>query len=131
AQRAAKLAPSRAGAQLYARGLEYRVRGAGSPEDARQTIEELGRVEGQLVPDDAALQAFLLAEAFDARQGGGAGLHRLLAAEKQCGPHPIVSLGLGERRVAQWKFADAVTHFTRALGGDLLGLRKRGSIALA
>jgi hypothetical protein len=70
AQRAAKLAPKRASAQLYARGLEYRVRGAGSPEDARQTIEELGHVEGQLGADDAALQAFLLAEAFDARQGG-------------------------------------------------------------
>ena len=131
AQKAAKLAPSRPAAQLYARGLEYRVRGAGSPDDARATIEELGKVQGQLVPDDSALQAFLLAEAFDARQGGGAGLHRLLAAERQLGPHPILSLGLGERLVAQWKFADAVAHFARALSGDLLGLRKRGSVALA
>ena len=77
AQKAAKLAPSRPAAQLYARGLEYRVRGAGSPDDARATIEELGKVQGQLVPDDSALQAFLLAEAFDARQGGRcAGLPR-------------------------------------------------------
>jgi len=131
AQKAAKLAPHRAAAQLYARGLEYRVRGAGSPDDAKTTIEELGKVEGPLVADDAALQAFLLAEAFDARQGGGAGLHRLIAAEKQFGPHAIVSLGLAERLVAQWKFADAVPHFARALSGELLGLRKRGSVALA
>jgi hypothetical protein len=131
AQKAAKLAPTRPSAQLYARGLEYRVRGAGSPDDARATIEELGKVNGALEPDDAALQAFLLAEAFDARQGGGAGMHRLLAAERQFGPHAILSMGLGERLVAQWKFADAVPHFARALGGDLLGLRKRGAVALA
>ncbi len=131
AQRAAKVAPRRAEAQLYARGLEYRVRGAGSPDDARATIEELGKVEGSLSLADAAMQAFLLAEAFDAVQGGGAGLHRLLVSERQLGLHPILSLGLGERLVAQWKFADAVPHFKRALAGDLLDLRKRGSVALA
>jgi hypothetical protein len=131
AQRAARLSPASGAAQLYARGLEYRVRGAGSPDDARATIEELGKIAGQLPPDDASLQSFLLAEAFDAVQGGGAGLHRLMAAERQIGAHPVLSLGLGERLVAQWKFGEAVTHFKRALTADLLGLRKRGSVALA
>jgi tetratricopeptide (TPR) repeat protein len=131
AQRAARIAPNRPSSQLYARGLEYRVRGAGSPDDARATIEELGKIEGALVPDDAALQAFLLAEAFDAVQGGGAGFHRLIAAERQIGLHSVLSLGLAERLVSQWKFADAVPHFKRALESDLLGLRRRGSVALA
>jgi tetratricopeptide (TPR) repeat protein len=131
AQRAARIAPNRPSSQLYARGLEYRVRGAGSPDDARATIEELGKIEGPLIPDDAALQAFLLAEAFDAVQGGGAGYHRLIVAERQLGLHPVVSLGIAERLVSQWKFAEAVPHFKRALEGDLLGLRRRGSVALA
>ncbi len=131
AQRAARIAPRRAAAQLYARGLEYRIRGAGSPDDARATIEELAKIDEALVLDDAALQAFLLAEAFDAVQGGGAGFHRLTAAVRQLGPHALVSLGLGERLVAQWKFADAVPHFKAALAGDLFGLRKRGNVALA
>jgi tetratricopeptide (TPR) repeat protein len=131
AQRAAKISPTRASAQLYARGLEYRVRGAGSPDEARHTIEELARVEGQLGVDDAALQAFLLAEAFDVLQGGGAGFHRLVAAERQLGEHALLSLGLAERYVAQWKFPEAVPHFRRALEGNVFGLRKRGRIALA
>jgi tetratricopeptide (TPR) repeat protein len=131
AQQAVRIVPGRLSAQLFARGLEYRVRGAGSPDEARLTIEALGRVDGPLEGADAALHAFLLAEASDAVQGGGAGLRGLQAAERHFGAHPILSLGLADRYVSQWKFLEALPHFQRALDGDLLALRKRGPLALA
>jgi tetratricopeptide (TPR) repeat protein len=131
AQRAARIAPTRAAAQLYARGLEYRLRGSGSPDDAKQTVAELGKIQGQLVPDDAALQAFLLAEALDALEGRGAGMQKLLARQTEIGAHPLLAVGIAERLVSQWKFQDALPHFHEALRGNLLGLRKRGAVALS
>jgi hypothetical protein len=131
AQRAARIAPTRAATQLFARGLEYRLRGSGSPDDARATIEELAKIQGELVADDAALQAFLLAEALDVVQGRGAGMQRLQARHNEIGAHPLLAVGMAERLVSTWKFAEAIAHFAQALKGNLLGLRKRGAIALA
>src|SRR5262249_40302980 len=121
AQRAANIAPQRAKTQLFARGLEYRVRGAGAPDDARETIEQLGRIKEPLDVEDAALHAFLLAEALDAVQGGGAGLRKLSERYAELGAHPLVAIGMAERLVAQWNFATAVPLFEAALKGNLLG----------
>ncbi len=131
AQRAAAVAPDRAKTQLFARGLEYRMRGAGAPDEARATIESLGKIREGLDIEDAALQTFLLAEALDAVQGGGAGLRKLSERYAELGAHPLVAVAMAERLVAQWNFATAVPLFEAALKGNLLGLRRRGGVALA
>ena len=63
--------PDRPAAQLFARGLEYRQRGSGTPTEAKATIASLQALRGPLGSDDGALHAFLLAEALDTVQGGG------------------------------------------------------------
>ncbi len=131
APRAADVAPQRAKTQLFARGLEYRMRGAGAPDEARATIDALGKIAEGLDVEDAALQTFLLAEALDAVQGGGAGLRKLSERYAELGAHPLVAVAMAERLVAQWTFATAVPLFEAALRGNLLGLRRRGIVALA
>jgi len=116
--------------QLLARGLEYRMRGAGAPDEARHTIEELTRIREPLGPDDDALRAFLLAEALDVVQGGGAGLHELEATRAVVGDHPLVALGLAERLLSTGQHTAAVDAFHLALGGPLLDLRRPGVIAI-
>ena len=131
ARQAASVAPERSTPQLLARGLEYRHRGAGTPADARRTIEDLARIREPLTADDEALRAFLLAEALDAIQGGGAGMRVLEATRAVIGMHPLVALGLAERRVAQGQHAAAVEDYRMALRGPLLDLRHPASVALA
>ena len=131
AQRAAASAPHSATPQLLARGLEYRLRGAGAPDEARRTIEELGRVTDPLGRDDAALRAFLLAEALETVEGGGAGLRELEAFHSIIGDHPLVALGLAERLAAKGQHGSAVDAYRAALQGSLLDLRKPGSVAVA
>jgi hypothetical protein len=131
ARRAAEAAPDRATPQLLARGLEYRLRGAGAPEDARRTVDELSRIKEALGADDAALRTFLMAEALDVAGGGGAGLQELQAARASIGDHPLIALGLAERLAAQGQQGAAVDSYRVALGGRLLDLRKPGSVALA
>jgi tetratricopeptide (TPR) repeat protein len=131
AQRAAVAVPHKATPQLLARGLEYRLRGAGAPEEARRTIEELGRITEPLGRDDAALRAFLLAEALGAVEGRGAGLRELEAVRSTVGAHPLVSLGLAERLAAKGQHAAAVDAYRTALQGSLLDLRKPGTVAVA
>jgi tetratricopeptide (TPR) repeat protein len=131
ARRASTAARERATPQLLARGLEYRLRGAGAPDEARHTIEELTRIREPLGPDDEALRAFLLAEALDVVQGGGAGLQELEAARTIVGDHPLVALGLAERLAAQGQHRRAVDAYRIALSGTLLDLRRLGAVALA
>jgi tetratricopeptide (TPR) repeat protein len=131
ARRAADAAPERATPQLLARGLEYRSRGAGTPAEARRTVEQLERIREPLVADDAALRAFLTAEALDAVQGGGAGMRQLEQAREGIGMHPLIALGLAERLVAQGRHESAVEAYRAALGGPLLDLRHPASVALA
>ena len=131
AQRAATVAPTRAGAQLFARGLEYRLRGAGTPAEAGYTIAELGRVEGPLDVDDAALHAFLRAEALDAVHGGDAGLVELEVASTRWGSHGLIEVGIAERYARAYRWVEALPHFERAVQGQLLGLRGTAAIALA
>jgi hypothetical protein len=131
ARRAEAACPDRPGPRLLARGLEYRMRGAGAPDEARQTIEDLSRIVEPLRVDDAAVRAFLLAEALDVVQGGGAGLRELETARGVVGDHPLVSLGLAERLVAQGQDVLAAQAYRTALAGPLLELRRRGAVALA
>jgi hypothetical protein len=131
AQRAAQLAPQSAQAQLYARGLEYRLRGAGTPEEARQTVSALSPLPATLEGDDAALCAFLLAEALDATDGHGAGTRALMNARLTVGLLPLIALGLAERAALRREAREAILFYRAALAGDLLGLRRSGAIALA
>jgi tetratricopeptide (TPR) repeat protein len=131
ARRAAASAPERATAQLLARGLEYRLRGAGAPDEARQTMEELARIREPLGVDDEALRAFLLAEALDVVQGGGVGQHELEATVAVVGQHPLLALGMAERLAAQGQHAAAVDFYGVATSGPLLDLRRPGAVALA
>ncbi|MEO8800937.1 MAG: tetratricopeptide repeat protein, partial [Polyangiaceae bacterium] len=63
AKRAAEEAPGKASAQLFARGLEYRMRGAGTLQEASATLDDLARIVGALDAEDVALKTFLVAEA--------------------------------------------------------------------
>jgi tetratricopeptide (TPR) repeat protein len=130
ARQAAAVAGERATPQLLARGLEYRLRGAGAPDEARRTIEELSGIREPLGPDDEALRAFLLAEALDVVQGGGAGTRELEATRTTVGDHPLVALGLAERLLAQGQHARAVDAYRIAVGHTLLDLRRPGAVAI-
>jgi tetratricopeptide (TPR) repeat protein len=131
ARRAARMAPEHPKAQLFARAIEYRLRGSGAPDEARLTIDALGQIKGHLDVEDAALQTFLIAEALDVVQGGGAGLRKLSERYAELGAHPLLAVAMAERLVQQWNFTAAVPLFDRALKGNLLGLRRPGSVALA
>jgi tetratricopeptide (TPR) repeat protein len=131
ASAAAEASPDRGTPQLLARGLEYRFRGAGAPDEARKTIAELEGIADTLMPDDAALRSFLLAEALDAVQGGGAGLRALQAAQMSIGPHPLVAVGLAERFVGRGDLVAAIDAYRVAIAGPLLDLRRPRRVALA
>ena len=131
AQHAAEVMPDRAAPQLLARALEYRARGAGAPDEARQTIEELSRIAEPLGADDAAVRAFLLAEALDVVQGGGAGLRELEATRAIIGNHALVALAIAERIAAQGQYAAASDAYRVAILGPLLELRRIGPVAVA
>jgi tetratricopeptide (TPR) repeat protein len=130
AMRAAEASPERATPQLLARALEYRLRGAGAPDEARRTIEDLARIEDAIDGPDAALRAFLLAEALDVVQGRGAALRELESARAQIGDHPLLGLGLAERFAAMGESSRAVDEYRLALRGSLLEMRQSGSVAL-
>ena len=131
AQRAAEICPTSPKAQLFARGLEYRLRGAGTPEEARKSVTELSRLPVELAADDAALRAFLLAEALDATEGSNAGARILMDARLAVGLLPLIALGLAERAAARKEPKEAVLLYREALTGDLLTLRRSGTVALA
>ena len=133
AQRAAVAEPRAATPQLLARGLEYRSRGgAGGPTEARRTLEDLRQVaEPPLARDDAALRAFLVAEALDVVDGGDSGLRELEAARSLFGDHPLLAVGLAERLTARGRHEAAIEAYRAAIRGSFLDLRKVGAVALA
>ena len=131
AVRAARIAPQMVPAQLLARQLEYRRRGSGTPQDAAQTVDDLARIAGRLRPAEAPLGTFLLAEALDALHGNNAGMRELSARHAELGAAPLIALGMAERLARTSSFAAALPLFDAALGGDLQGMRRRGSVALA
>ena len=110
AQKAALLAPHRGAAQLFARGLEYRLRRAGTPDQARETLAALDLVNDTLGVDDDALAIFLRAEALDVAQGGEAGLRfleRCVEENRSGASHALVHAAIAERLGEQWKFAES------------------------
>jgi len=134
AQKAATLAPHRGAAQLFARGLEYRLRRAGTPDQARETLAALDLVTEALGADDDALAIFLRAEALDVAQGGDAGLRfveRCVEDKRPGASHALVHVALAERLGEQWKFAEALPHWKEALSGNMLGLRSTTNVAMA
>ena len=131
AQEAARVAPQVASVQLFARGLEYRTRGAGTPDDARMTLASLSQVRSHLMPADVALRAFLMAEASRAISGGAAGLELLLETRAELGPHALLALGMAERLAAQGRHEDALVAFDEAIAGPLLGMRRASEVQLS
>ena len=132
AKDAARLAPDIASTQLFARGLEYRVRGPGTAADAQATVTALARLSGDatLEPEDIALRAFLMAEAEDVIEPG-TGERTLRECLGAVGPQALVALGLAERALAAGHSEEAVRFFGDAVYGNLLGLRRPGRVALA
>ncbi|MDB4946451.1 MAG: Exonuclease SbcC, partial [Labilithrix sp.] len=132
AKDAARLAPEVPSTQLFARGLEYRMRGPGNREDALVTVTSLAplmRGRG-LEPEDLALCAFLVAEAEDVGEPGS-GEATLRACHAAIGTQALVSLGIAERAAAAGRHDEAVRFFVDAVYGNLLGLRRPGRVALA
>ncbi|MEY4551411.1 MAG: hypothetical protein RL685_7606, partial [Pseudomonadota bacterium] len=130
ANEAANWVPEDSEAQILASYLEYRRRGPRSQADARASAQRLrGALVGASV-DQLDLAAFLLAEAVDLADGGGAGLSELRAARERLGPTPLVAVGLAERLAKGIDAAEALEHFDVVLvGGDLRGLRKQSQLA--
>lgn len=131
AQRGAASAPRTSKVHLLARGLEYRLRGAGTPDEARRCLEQLSLISEFADNEDLALHAFLMAEATDVVHGHGAGARILEDAITQVGARPILCVGLAERAFALGEYEKAVTHFRVAVSGDLLLFRKRPAVATA
>ncbi|AKV02976.1 Exonuclease SbcC [Labilithrix luteola] len=132
AREAAQLAPDVASTQLFARGLEYRLRGKGTREDAEATVAALVPIasEPSLEPEDIALCGFLLAEAEDV-VSPGKGEVVLRDCLTRVGPHALVALGLAERAAASGRHVEAFRFYVDAVFGNLLGLRRSGAVALA
>ncbi len=128
----ARLAPHAASVQLFACGLEYRARRAGTVDEARATIDVLSRFqrEGTIAAEDVPLAAFLLAEAEDVVTPGR-GERTLRECLVRTGPHPLLALGLAERAAAAGRPREALVGYAEALSGNLLGLRSEGAIALS
>ena len=131
AQQAAEVEPGRASTQLFARGLEYRVRGAGALEEAQHTIDQLSGIDGTLDAEDASLRTFLIAEALTVVGAGDTSLTKLTEAYAELGAQPLIALGMAERLISADRFSAAVPFFQAALDGNLLGFRSRGVVALA
>ncbi|WP_394839685.1 hypothetical protein LVJ94_22620 [Pendulispora rubella] len=131
ARKAADAAPHRAATQLFARGLEYRLRGAGSEYEARTTLAELGKVDEELEPEDVALSTFLAVEALAALGRVDEAALRLAQAYAEVGAQPLLALALAERCMLTSDFTGALSYYEAALEGNLLGFRSRGTVALA
>ncbi|WP_394828747.1 hypothetical protein [Pendulispora albinea] len=131
ARKAADAAPHRASTQLFARGLEYRLRGAGTELEAKATLAELAKVNEELEPEDVALSTFLAVEALTALGRVDEAALRLLQAHGEVGPQPLLALAMAERSMLISDFESAHSFYEAALEGNLLGFRSRGTVALA
>lgn len=131
AREAVSLAPDEASTQLFARGLEYQMRGAGTQEQAQATIRALSPRPGfeLRTPEDAAFRAFLVAEAEDVLSPGR-GEQTLRDGLDSSAPQALVALGLAERAVAKGRYEEAHGFYRVAAFGNLLGLRSPGRVAL-
>jgi len=88
-----EVARSSINAVLEACRLDYRLRGAGTPEEAERTLQKLRAVSTGLAPDQRDLHAFLLAEALDATSGEAAALDWLRTHAELADESPLVAIG--------------------------------------
>lgn len=130
AQRAARIARSSAEPQLLARSLEYRMRGAGTREEALATVAELRALPEPAAPSERQLKAFLLAEALDASHPDGEGMKELSLLHAEVGPLPLIALGIAERLGRAGAFDRSLAMYDLALAGDLAELRSVGQVAM-
>ena len=131
AQRATASDATSAEAQLFARGLEYRERGAGTPTDAESTLAELAKIAGDLADEDVALGAFLRAEALVVLGRTREARDLVTETVGRVGQHPLLSLALAERLAADGDAAPALAMYESALAGDLFGFRARAAVLVA
>lgn len=130
ARRAAVFAPNKAATQLFARGLEYRLRGAGSPSEAEATVAALEGMEGPLEPEDIALSTFLMVEALTVLERDADAERHLTEAYDAVGRQPLLALASAERALKRGAYDRALDYFQSALEGNLLGFRSRGTVSL-
>jgi tetratricopeptide (TPR) repeat protein len=123
--------PDATSALLEALRQGYQARGMGTPREAQHTLEQLSQLRGSVAAVDAELHAFLVAEALDVLQGGGAGMRELSQRHAEFGPRPLIALGMGERLARSRSFEAALPLLEQALDGELRGLRNRGRLLLA
>ncbi len=110
--------------------LAYLARGAGSGEFSHQTVRDLRKWDVGLSPNLAPLRSFLLAEALDVVEGGGAGLRELQASAADLGESGLIALGLAERFAILEDYERALLSFDRALKGDLMLVRTVGQVLM-
>jgi hypothetical protein len=117
-------------AQLHSFQLEYRLRGAGSPAEARDMLDALRRLEGAMTLAQHDLRAFLIAEALDVIDGGGAAMSELEDWSERLGGTPLVTLAMAERLRRRGELRAALPLYERVLEADLQSMRSHGAIAL-
>jgi tetratricopeptide (TPR) repeat protein len=127
---AADCVPHDGAAQLMAAELEYRLRGAGTREDALRTIERLRGSGQHWTVEQRNLAGFLLGEALEVAEGGDTALRELYEHER-FGPVPLVSAAIAERLAKGKEPKQSLAHFELALRGDLRGLFQPSRIALS
>ncbi len=110
--------------------LAYLARGAGSGELSQQMVRDLRKWDVGLSPNLAPLRSFLLAEALDVVEGGGAGMRELQATAADLGESGLVALGLAERFAILEDYERALLSFDRALKGDLMLVRSIGQVLM-
>ncbi len=130
AERASEIAPAAAAPQIFARWLEYRVRGPTTREHARLVVAALRGIDEALTPEEAEVRGFLIAEALDSAVGTGAGMRELMKLSAELGNVPLVALGIGERLTEGGEHGQSLSLFDLALSGDLRGVRHRGRVAI-
>lgn len=108
----------------------YLTRGPGSGDLSQQAVHDLRKWDAGLSLELMPLRSFLLAEALDVVEGGGAGMRELNAAAADFGESGLVALGLAERFALVEDYERALLAFDRALLGDLMLVRTRGQVLM-
>ena len=129
-EHAQELDPNNPDVHVSLEWLAYLARGPGSGELSQQTVRDLRKWDVGMSPNLAPLRSFLLAEALDVVEGGGAGMRELQAVAADRGESGLVALGLAERFAILENYERALASFDRALVGDLMLVRTVGQVLM-
>lgn len=110
--------------------MDYLLRGAGTPQEANETIRKLRSIRAELTREQKDLRVFLLVEALDVVQGGGAAMTELQNHWEEEGRTALVAVAVAERLVRRNELKAALRLYDKVVDDDLQGLRSRGRIAL-